>query len=174
MIYLIISFATIALITVGGGYAMIPLIQEEAINVHHWITQNDFINILAVSQITPGAIAINSATFIGFKSYGLLGAILASIGLILPSTLIILIIAPILKKYEKNRLRITIFSGIRPIVTGLIASAVFLMAKSVFIFKNELSYPVMLITAITFLILRIFKPKPVVVLLLCAGVELLI
>lgn len=174
MIFLLISFSFIALITIGGGYAMIPLIQEEAINIHGWITQHDFINILAISQITPGAISINSATFIGFSSYGFLGAILASIGLILPSTIIILFLAPILKKYEKNRLRITIFSGVRPVVTGLIASAIFIMAKSVFISEDTLSYSVMMITAVGFIILRTVKIKPLFILVLCAIAGILI
>jgi len=168
MLTLLYVFSIIAITTVGGGYAMIPLIQQEAITIHQWITETEFVNILAVSQVTPGAIAINSATFIGFKNYHILGAIIASVGFVLPSFIIIFLIAPILKKYEKNRIRINIFNGIRPIVTGLIGAAIIVLAKKIFIIQNNISYISIFITTISFVILRFFKIKPVYTLLLCA------
>lgn len=173
MLELILVFSLISSITIGGGYAMIPLIQKEAIYIHSWITQSDFLNILAISQITPGAIAINSATFIGYKSFGIAGGILASIGLIIPSTFFILLIAPILQKYEKNRFRKMIFTGIRPVVTGLIATSIILLAKTVYIFNDRISIVSIIITIFSLIALRLKTIHPIIVLTSCAIIGLI-
>lgn len=174
MITIFLAFMLIASTTIGGGYAMIPLIQQEAITIHNWITETDFINILAISQITPGAIAINSATFIGYKAYGVIGGIIASIGFVLPSSLLIFLIAPLLKKYEKNSIRIRIFSGVRPVVAGLIATAVITMAKNVFSDSDGFTIKAFILTLVAFFIIRFTKIRPVYLLLSSALVGIII
>lgn len=100
MVYLALfySFFKIGFFSFGGGYAMIPLIEKEIVNIHKWIPVNEFLDIIAISQLTPGPIAINAATFVGHKISGVLGSIAATVGVTAPSFIIILIIAMLIKK----------------------------------------------------------------------------
>jgi len=116
------SFFKIGLFTIGGGYAMIPLMQRE-IESYGWLTVDEFIDILAIAEMTPGALAVNTATFAGFRTAGLLGAVVATASLALPS---LLIIVPLSNFWEANRehpVIIAILKGIKPAVAGLIAAA---------------------------------------------------
>lgn len=139
MIYLnlLFSFIKIGLFSFGGGYAMIPLIQKE-IEIHGWITSSEFVDIIAIAEMTPGPIAVNSATFVGYKSAGILGSMVATIGVALPSLILILAISGIFFKVQKKSMNIMIFYGIRPVITGLIAAAGVLVADTA-IFKKDTS-----------------------------------
>lgn len=117
------TFFKIGAFTFGGGYAMLPLIQEEVLR-HNWASSGEILNFIAVSESTPGPFAINIATYIGVNLGGILGAFFATLGVVLPSFLIILIIASFFRKYSKNKSVKGIMSGLRPAVIGLIASAV--------------------------------------------------
>ncbi len=145
MIYweLFYTFFKIGLFTFGGGYAMLPLIQEEVL-AHGWIPMEDLINFIAVSESTPGPFAINMATYVGTQmgataggmgTYigGLLGGICATLGVVLPSFIIILIVAKIFEQFKKNKLVKGAMSGLKPAAVGLIASAVVSMALIVFV-----------------------------------------
>lgn len=123
LLKLFLSFLKIGAFTFGGGYAMIPLIEKEAIEVHGWLTAKEFIDILAVVEMTPGPIAINSATFLGYRVGGVLGSILATTAVVLPSVVVILIIAHFLSKFKKSFYVDWAFKGIRPVVLGFILSA---------------------------------------------------
>ncbi|MEL7647974.1 MAG: chromate transporter [Sedimentibacter sp.] len=125
-----IAFFTIGLFTFGGGYAMIPLIEREIVEKKKWIERKEITDIFAVSQSIPGAIAINSATFIGFKIYGRKGALAATLGVILPSFFIISVIASYFNKFGNNLIIKSIFSGIRPAVVSLIFFAVYKVGKT--------------------------------------------
>lgn len=125
-----VTFFKIGLFTFGGGYAMIPLIEKEIVEKKKWVEREEITDILAVSQSIPGAIAINSATFIGFKASGRKGALAATLGVILPSFFIIAIIAAFFSKFGDNLIVKSIFSGIRPAVVALIAFAVFKVGKT--------------------------------------------
>lgn len=127
---LFISFLKIGAFSFGGGYAMLPLIQKEIIEVHNWLTLNEFIDILAVVEMTPGPVAINSATFLGYKVGGILGSVVATIGVVLPSIVVILIIAHFLSKFKKSPYVEWAFKGIRPVVLGLIISASLTVSKN--------------------------------------------
>ncbi|MEY8414930.1 chromate transporter [Tissierella praeacuta DSM 18095] len=127
---LFISFLKIGAFSFGGGYAMLPLIQKEIIEVHNWLTLNEFIDILAVVEMTPGPVAINSATFLGYKVGGILGSIVATIGVVLPSIVVILIIAHFLSKFKNSPYVEWAFKGIRPVVLGLIISASLTVSKN--------------------------------------------
>lgn len=130
LLKLFISFLKIGAFSFGGGYAMLPLIKKEIIEVHGWLTLTEFIDILAVVEMTPGPIAINSATFLGYKVGGVLGSIVATIAVILPSIVVILVIAHFLSKFKNSPYVSCAFSGIRPVVLGLILSASLTVAKN--------------------------------------------
>ena len=116
---LFITFFKIGLFTFGGGYAMLPLIQDE-VAAHNWIAQEDLINFIAVSESTPGPFAINMATYIGTQMGGLLGGICATLGVVLPSFIIILIVAKIFDKFKNNKYVKGCMSGLKPGALGLI------------------------------------------------------
>ncbi len=133
MIYLklFLEFFKIGLFTFGGGYAMIPLIKEVVLK-YNWLTESSFYDFIGVCESTPGPIAINMATYIGSLQAGLLGSVLATIGVVLPSFIIILLIASIMKKALKNKYVQFFLSGIKPIILGLIFSTgLILLAKSI-------------------------------------------
>ncbi len=128
LIKLFITFFKIGLFTFGGGYAMIPLIQEEMI-VHGWLTIEQFLDIVAVSQMTPGAIAINNATFVGYKLAGIPGVIATTTGVISPSLLVITVVAALMHKFSDHPYVEAAWTGIRPAVVGLIMVAVISMGS---------------------------------------------
>ena len=113
------TFFKIGLFTFGGGYAMIPLITEEVLS-HQWLTEDGLINFIAISESTPGPFAINIATFIGASQSGILGAIFATLGVVLPSFIIILLIASVFTMFEKNKYVKGALAGISPVVCALI------------------------------------------------------
>ena len=136
------TFFKIGLFTIGGGYAMVPLIEEEVVNKKQWITQEEFIDLLAVSQSVPGVFAVNFSIFIGYKLRKFPGALALALGAILPSFLIILAIALFFHQYKEYKVVENIFKGIRPAVVALIAAPTFSMAKSAKINKYTLWIPI--------------------------------
>jgi chromate transporter len=123
-------FFKIGAFTLGGGYAMIPLIEREIVVNKKWIDAKEFIDMLALAQSAPGVIAINTAIFVGYKIKGVKGSIVTSLGSALPSFIIILLVAMVFADIRENELVERIFKGIRPAVVALIAVAVWNMAKS--------------------------------------------
>jgi len=140
MIYLQLfwSFFKIGAFSFGGGYAMIPLIQKE-IQSHGWMEAKEFADIVAVSQMTPGPLAVNAATYVGVKTAGVLGSAFATLGVSLPSFILIIIIANFLIKFKESRIVNSALKGIRPITIGLISSAVIFFAN-MSIFTIDLSF----------------------------------
>ncbi|MGI6392523.1 MAG: chromate transporter [Candidatus Izemoplasmatales bacterium] len=120
---LFLLFFKIGLFTFGGGYAMIPLIQREVIEKRGWIEYSEFMDILAIAESTPGPIAINCATYIGFKQKGFIGSLLATLGVVLPSFIVIVLISAILLTYKESPLMANAFQGIRVGVSLLIVNA---------------------------------------------------
>ena len=125
MIYLQLfwSFLQIGLFSFGGGYAAIPLIQGQIVDQHGWLSMPEFTDLVTISQMTPGPIAINSATFVGIKIAGLAGALVATLGCILPSCIIVTLIARLYLKYRSMALLQGVLGSLRPAVIALIASA---------------------------------------------------
>jgi chromate transporter len=132
MIYLqlFLTFLKIGLFCFGGGYAMLSLIQDEVVGHHGWLTMQEFSDIVAISQMTPGPIAINTATYVGYTSSGgnILGSVMAPLALIIPSVVLMILVSRFIIKYRENQTVQGIFRAIRPVVVGLIASAVLVMA----------------------------------------------
>ena len=125
MIYLELfwSFFQIGLFSIGGGYAAMPLIQNQVVDIHPWLTMTQFADIMTIAEMTPGPIAINSATFVGIQVAGFLGAIIATFGCIFPSCVIVMTLAFIYYRYRGMNLVQGILAGLRPAVIAMIASA---------------------------------------------------
>src|SRR5699024_393174 len=125
MIYiqLFLSFFQIGLFSFGGGYAAMPLIQEQIVDTHGWLSMSEFTDLITISQMTPGPIAINSATFVGIKIAGLAGAAVATLGCILPSCVIVTLIARLYLKYRNLAVLQGVLGSLRPAVVAMIASA---------------------------------------------------
>lgn len=126
---LFITFFKIGGFTFGGGYAMIPLIQAEAVDRKKWITEDDILEIVAIAESTPGPVAINSATFVGYRTCGFLGAACATLGVVLPSFVIILLISFVLREFQSIRAVQYAFNGIRAGVLALLCKALWNMYK---------------------------------------------
>ena len=124
------SFFTIGALTFGGGYAMLPMLEREVVEKHKWATQEEILNYFAIGQCTPGVIAVNTATFVGYKQHKIIGGIAATLGVISPSIIIITVIAMVLQNFMDIVWVQHAFAGIRVAVCALIASSVLKLAKS--------------------------------------------
>lgn len=145
---LFVVFFKIGLFSFGGGYAILPLIQKEVVVIHKWITVSQFTDIVAVSQVTPGPIAINSSTYVGYLVTGnVIGATVATVGLIMPSVIIMTVFSTFFLKFQDNKYISNAFAGLRVVVVGLILSAtLLLMDKDNFIdFKSIIIFGVTLL-----------------------------
>ena len=125
MIYLqlFISFLQIGAFSFGGGYAAMPLIQNQVVQVHSWLSQSEFIDLLTISQMTPGPIAVNSATFVGMRIAGITGAIVATAGCVFPSCILVTVLAKVYLKYRNLSLFQEILKSLRPAVIAMIGAA---------------------------------------------------
>lgn len=160
---LFFTFFKIGAFTFGGGYAMIPLIQREVVDKNHWLTDEDILDIIAIAESTPGPIAINSATFVGYKSAGFLGALLCTTGVVLPSFVVILVISFVLNQFQSLQIVQYAFNGIRAGVLALIVKALVNMYKKCP--KGWVSYVVM---AASFLVVVLTDVSVLYVIIGCA------
>ena len=177
MIYLqlFLSFLQIGMFSFGGGYAAMPLIQGQVVTLHGWLTMSEFTDLITISQMTPGPIAVNSATFVGMKIAGIPGAVVATAGCILPSCIIVTILARLYLKYRNLDLLQGVLKSLRPAVVAMIASAGILILKDAFWGSGEsmsltgTEWSMVVIFGICVLLLRKTKMNPVWVMVL-AGV----
>ena len=174
MIYieLFISFLKVGAFGFGGGYAVIPLIRSEVVDAHHWLTMSEFADIITISQMTPGPIGINSATFVGLKIAGILGAAIATLGCIFPSCVIAGIFAFLYVKYKKLTALQSVLHMLRPAVVAMIAVAGIGIIKNVMWIDEAykmLNFHMLGIFIICIILLRKFKINPIYVMVL-AGV----
>lgn len=156
-------FAKIGAFTIGGGYAMIPIIQKEVVDKRGWISEEDFMDVLAISQSAPGILAVNISIFLGHKLRGTRGSIVATLGSTLPSFTIILLIAMFFAGYQDNPTVMAIFKGIRPVVVSLIAVPMINMAK-----KAKLNFFTGALAVLTALLIIFLKVSPLYILLVVA------
>ena len=182
MIYLelFFTFLQIGAVSFGGGYGMISLIREKVL-MHGWLTEEELLNMIAVSESTPGPIAVNMATFIGSAQGGILGSFLATLGVVLPSFIIILIIAALIRNFLKYKGVQAFLGGIRPCVVGLIlATALMMLMSTLFSFKSIDNVPtpdmkglmIFAVIALTSVISKRIRKKPlspIVLILISAG-----
>lgn len=181
MIYLqlFLSFLQIGLFSFGGGYAAMPLIQNQIVTIHSWLSMSEFTDLITISQMTPGPIAINSATFVGIKIAGLPGALIATIGCILPSCIIVTLIAKLYLKYRNMSVLQDILTTLRPAVVAMIASAGISILISAFwdsgaISIANISWGMVLIFVICIILLQKAKANPILVMILAGIMKLAI
>ena len=127
---LFLIFFKLGAFTFGGGYAMIPLIRNEVVEKHNWLNDDEFMDMLAIAQSMPGPMALNTALFVGNKKLGFKGSLFSGLGVILPSFVVILLIAMIFVQFKDNPVVERIFKGIRPAVVALIAAPLLMLGKS--------------------------------------------
>lgn len=137
------NFFHIGLFTIGGGYAMIPLIQQKVVEKKKWVSEAELVDLMAVAQSCPGIFAVNISIFIGYKLRGVKGALCSTLGACLPSFVIILSIAMVFQQFKDNEWVARFFRGIRPAVVALIAAPVFKMAQSARVTLGTLWIPVL-------------------------------
>ncbi len=158
LISLFVSFAKIGIMTFGGGLAMLPMLERELVENKKWVKTEEILDYYAVGQCTPGIIAVNTATFVGYKQSKVLGAIFSTAGIVFPSLVIISVIAAVLSNFADIPAVQHAFAGIRIAVCALIASAVIKLAKS-----NVKSLVQIIIAVLAFVIIAVFGASPVVV-----------
>ena len=156
------SFFKIGAFTFGGGYAMIPLIQNEAVEKRGWVTDDDILEVIAIAESTPGPIAINSATFVGYRAAGVLGSMCATLGVVLPSFVIILAISFVLKQFQDIRAVQYAFQGIRAGVLALLCKSLWTMYK-----KSPKGWAAYIVMAGAFILTAIFDFNVIFVIIGC-------
>ena len=161
------SFFKIGAFTFGGGYAMIPLIQNEAVEKRHWVTDDDILEVVAIAESTPGPIAINSATFVGYKAAGILGSVCATLGVVLPSFVVILILSFVLRQFQQVQAVQYAFQGIRAGVLALLVKALWTMYK-----KSPKGWAAYVVMGASFILTAIFEVNVIFVIIGCAVVGL--
>lgn len=138
-LFLFYLFAKISLFTFGGGYAMIPLYQSELVDAHGMLTADEFANLVALAQMTPGPVGMNAATYIGYQQYGLLGATFASFGVLAPSLILMAVVMTFLTAFKESRFVKALLTGIRPVTIGLISAGVVFFAN-ISLFSAPIKY----------------------------------
>lgn len=182
MIYLqlFLSFLQIGCFSFGGGYAAMPLIQEQVVTLNHWLTLNSFTDLVTIAEMTPGPIAINAATFVGTQIAGPLGAVVATLGCILPSCIFVTLLAYVYNRYKKFSLLQGTLSALRPAVVAMIAKAGITILVSAFFVDDLIEFSrsaiemrMILYFVVAIILLRKVKLSPIVVMLSCGVFELI-
>lgn len=171
------TFFKIGLFGFGGGYAMISMIQGEVVTRHEWLNSNEFTDIIAISQMTPGPIGINSATYVGYSAVvnagyshavGILGSTIATVSVVLPSFILMVLISKFFLKYQKHPIIASVFEGLRPGVVGLLAAAALVLMNG----ENFGTYNWQILTSIilfagTFIASYRYKVNPILLIVIC-------
>lgn len=163
LLNLFISFARIGGLTFGGGLAMLPMLKYELVEKRGWVTEDEIMDYYAIGQCTPGIIAVNTATFVGYKKKGIIGGIVATLGMITPSIIIILLVATVLNVFMGNEILGHALAGIRAAACALIASTVVTLAK------KSLTSIVSVAVCVVSLALSLFLNVPSVAIIAVAG-----
>lgn len=176
LLELFLTFFKIGLFTFGGGYAMLPFIQEE-VYARSWMSAENLVDFVAIAESTPGPFAINMATFVGTERAGILGAICSTLGVVLPSFMVILIVAKIYDKFKKSKTVSGCMSGLKPAVIGLIGAALISVGETVFfthgvtfdVFKSYEFY-ISLVLFLAMSVLAFKKKHPIIIIIISAAV----
>lgn len=174
MLNLFFIFFKIGLFSIGGGYAIIPLIQEQVVNNYHWITTNTFTDIITISQMTPGPLAVNTSTFVGIQLAGIKGAIVATIGCILAGAIISVILYKLFIKYHKLEVISKILNTLKATSVGLIMSAAATILMLSFYEHHIINYAGIIIFLISLFWLQKKKPNPIVLMIITGFIGFLI
>ncbi len=179
LIKLFLSFLKIGLFSFGGGYAALPIIQEEVVNLNNWLSLSEFNDLITISQMTPGPIAINSATFVGSRIAGFPGALAATFGCVLPSAIIVGTISYFYKKYKNLDAMTNVLYFLRPAIVSMILIAGVQILRTAFFDTNAISlanldYLMVAIFAISLFVMFKLKTDPIKIMLASGAVYLII
>ena len=184
LLELFLTFFEIGALTFGGGYAMIPFVREQVL-LHGWLTEEELLNMIAVSESTPGPIAVNMATFVGSNEAGILGSIAATLGVVLPSFIIILIISSLLKNFLKYNGVKAFLSGVRPCVVSLILGTAATLFLSVLLgvgsgdftlnidIKGVIIFAIIVAISLVYKKFKNKKPSPILMIAISAGLGMI-
>lgn len=173
LLQLFLSFLQIGLFSVGGGYAAIPLIQSQVVDLHGWLTETEFLDLATIAEMTPGPIAVNGATFVGLKVAGIPGAVAATVGDVLPSLVIVSLLAWVYRRYRELPVLQSVLGSLRPAVVALILSAGTNMLLQVtfgsrsMVSWSRFNWVGAALFTVAFFVLRKFRLNPVAVMLAC-------
>lgn len=162
-------FFKIGAFTFGGGFAMIPIIQQEIVLKKKWIKEEDFLDVIAIAQSSPGPIAVNTSIYVGYKINGFPGALVATLGTVMPSFSIILLIAMFFYRFNENIIIQKVFSGIRPAVVALIISAIYGLLR-----QSHFNYLQLLIALATALIIAFTNVNPIYMIVAGVAISIII
>ncbi|HAN41944.1 MAG TPA: chromate transporter [Sphaerochaeta sp.] len=176
MIYLqlFLSFIQVGLFSIGGGYAAIPLIEGQVVTNHAWLTMSEFTDLVTIAEMTPGPIAVNSATFVGIRIGGILGAVIATFGCILPSLFLVSILAFVYYKYRSADFMQKILKVIRPVVVSLIAAAGIRILMNVAGFGDSMDWKGVTLFAVALVSMKTTKINPILIMVACGVVYLIL
>lgn len=185
MIYwqLFLSFLQVGLFSIGGGYAAIPLIREQVVTLHAWLTMSEFTDLVTIAEMTPGPITINAATFVGIRIAGPLGALVATVGSITPALFIVTFLAYVYYRYKSVTVLQSILASLRPAVVALIAAAGLSIFEqvampdgfnAVFAGSAAVNWVGVALFAAAFIALHKFKQNPILVMALCGAANLVL
>lgn len=163
------SFLQVGLFSIGGGYAAMPLIQSQVVTGRGWLTLGEFTDLITIAEMTPGPIAVNSATFVGMRIAGIPGALTATFGCILPSCLIVSVLSFLYRKYKTVSAMQGVLESLRPVVVALIAAAGLSILKLVAFSGGEVQWLGLGLFALAFFALRKLKWDPILVMVLCGA-----
>lgn len=176
LLRLLIAFLQIGLFSIGGGYATIPLIQEQVVNINHWLTMQEFTDIITISQMTPGPIAVNTSTFVGIQIAGIPGALVATAGCIFFGFVISLSLYKFFQKYHSSVYVFKVINGLKAAACGLIiasAATILMLAltgsTTLDISKMTFDVIALIIFMVCFVLLRKWKVNPILA-IVCSGV----
>lgn len=174
LIDLFIAFIKVGLLSIGGGYAAIPLIQNEALITHSWLNIEEFNHLVTIAEMTPGSIAINAATFVGIKASGFLGAIVATLAVILPSLFLLSLLSYLYYRYRKLPLIQNTLMALRPVIIALILGVCISLFKDSVIFENHIKTIVCIVLFVASLLaIRKYQKSPLLIMGLC-GISYLV
>jgi chromate transporter len=180
ILQLFFSFLQVGLLSIGGGYATIPLIQQQVVQLHQWLTFQEFTDIITISQMTPGPLAVNTSTFVGLRIGGIGGALVATLGCVVSGFCISLLLYWFFHRHQENQGIQQMLKGLRAASIGLIASSAGTILLIALCGTSELtavaafSVPAAVLVVLSILALRKLKLPPVLVMVLCGGVGLLL
>jgi len=169
IIKIFLTFVKIGAFSFGGGYAMIPFIEKELVKNHQWLTPQEFVDIIAIAEMTPGPVAVNSSTFAGYKVANVPGSVAGTVGVVLVSFLLMTILSKSLNKVKDTDTVKNIFKGIRPAVMGLILSAAFSVGKTTIVDIKSL-----IISLVVLVLVIRKKVHPILSIVIAGGLGLLI
>ena len=180
LLELFLSFLQIGLFSIGGGYAAIPLIQEQTVVLHGWLTAEQFMDLATIAEMTPGPIAINGATFVGLRVAGFPGAVAATLGCILPSLVIVSVLSLIYRRYRSLPMLQSVLAALRPAVVALIAAAgVNMLLQVAFGGRDQISLQTIrwagaALFTVSLIVLRKWRLNPIAVMGLCGAAGLIL